>query len=155
MQGSANSSFSRWSWKGTGKSVWTMDPWAGSGRWEDAVIQWLLREISSLWVSPTLAKRKDWEARCHALFGGQMSNTGTWTGWKGRGTKVFKIFWAFSIWLTMMNIVRRKMLIDMMEKLSRNQVHQITALETPWFFKVSFSLNSFSKTMLFTVIETE
>lgn len=47
------------------------------------------------------------------------------------GTKLFKIFWDFSIWLTMINMVRRKMLIDMIEKLSRNQVHQITALETP------------------------
>lgn len=62
-----------------------------------------------------------------------MTNAGICSliGGKVGGTKLFKIFWAFSIWLTMMNMVRRKMLIDMIEKLSRNQVHQITALETP------------------------
>ena len=52
-------------------------------------------------------------------------------GGKVGSTKLFKISWTFSIWLTMMNVVRRKMLIDMIEKLSRNQVDQITALETP------------------------
>lgn len=55
----------------------------------------------------------------------------------------------------MMNSVSRKMLIDIIQKLSRNHVHQITALETPWFFKVSFNLSSFSKTMPLTVMETE
>lgn len=86
-----------------------------------------------------------------------MTNPGTSssTERKTGGTKLLEIFWAFSIWLTMINIVRRKMLIDMTEKLSRNQVHQSTVLETPWFFNIFFSLNSFSKTMFFTVMETE
>jgi hypothetical protein len=71
------------------------------------------------------------DARCPAAHGAWMTNSGTGSLTGGmEGIKLFRDFGAF-MWLTMMNIVRRKMLTAMMEKLSRNQVHQITALETP------------------------
>lgn len=109
-----------------------MVPWSGSRSREDAMIQWLLRGD---FVSPSIFHLvwNGWAAPCHAILGGQMTNPGisSSTERKIGGTKLLEIFWAFSNWLTMINIVRRKLLIDMIEKLSRNQVHQITVLETP------------------------
>lgn len=57
--------------------------------------------------------------------------------------------------LTIISAVRRNVLTAIMKKLSRNQVHQITPLVTPLFFIASFRRISFSKTILFTVMETE
>lgn len=57
--------------------------------------------------------------------------------------------------LTMIIPVSRTVLEAIIRKLSINQVYQMTPLETPMAFSVSFSLVSFSSTMLFTTMDTE
>lgn len=68
---------------------------------------------------------------------------------------VFSLLLFYVLILTIISAVRRNVLTAIMKKLSRNQVHQITPLVTPLFFIASFRRISFSKTILFTVMETE
>lgn len=51
--------------------------------------------------------------------------------------------------------VRSAVLVPIMRKLSINQVDQMTPLVTPVAFRVSLSRSSFSRTMLFTIMDTE
>ena len=55
----------------------------------------------------------------------------------------------------MMMAVRRAVLVPIMIKLSMNQVDQMTPFVTPMAFRLSFRRSSFSRTMLFTTMDTE
>jgi len=68
---------------------------------------------------------------------------------------VFSLLLFYVLILTIISDVRRNVLTAIMMKVSTNQVHQITPLVTPLFFIASFRRISFSKTILFTVMETE
>lgn len=56
---------------------------------------------------------------------------------------------------TMMMTVRRAVLVPIMTKQSINQVDQMTPLVTPAALRVSFRRSSFSRTILFTIMDTE
>lgn len=74
---------------------------------------------------------------------------------KNKKTQKPKTTMQPEVMFTVMSAVRRNVLSAIIIKLSRNHVNQITPLATPLFFMASFSLVSFSSTMLFTIMETE
>lgn len=78
-----------------------------------------------------------------------------WMSWIKAQTQKELLEKAKLFFLTMMMAVRRAVLVPITIKLSINQVDQMTPLVTPMAFRVSFNRSSFSRTMLFAIMDTE